>query len=85
MVPGAIRMVLAHPADAKTFGAVLIHLQVVGRTHWRGFVLVPQLLFSLMIELLIPAFRFSSLLPEFICPVDDLVFGGILHLVSSER
>jgi hypothetical protein len=68
----------------KTFGAVLIHHRLSG-------VLVARIgprsaiLFSLTIELLIPARRFSSLLPEFIGAADYLVFGGVLHLVSSGK
>jgi hypothetical protein len=57
-------------------------LEVVGRAQRGRFIRIPQLLFGLMIELLVPAIRLSCLLPKFVSAMDDLFFGGFFHIVS---
>jgi hypothetical protein len=85
-MPRVIGMIFADPSDAKTNGTVLIHLQVVGRTQWRRFIRIPQLLLGKIIELLVPAFRLARLLPEFVGASDNVHLGRLWHcLLSSEH
>jgi hypothetical protein len=46
---------------------------------FRRFVLIPQLLLSLMVELLVFAFRLPRLLPELICTTNDVHMFWFCH------
>jgi hypothetical protein len=78
-------MVLANPPNAKTNGAVFVHLQVVGRAYWRGFVLVAQLLFGQVPKLFVPTFRLSRLLPQFVRAASDFFFSWLLHALHLRK
>jgi hypothetical protein len=56
-------------------------LQIVRRPQRRRFILIPQFLFGLMVELLILAIRLARLLPKFVCAPNDVHFGWLFHLV----
>ena len=80
---GSVRMVLTNPPYAKTYRAVLIHLQVVGSAQGRRFILVPQLLFSLLPKFFFPSLRLAVQLSEFIRPLLYFFFSRICHDASS--
>jgi hypothetical protein len=67
-----------HEAVRAIEAAVAVNdLNVFGRFGVLGFPL--QFPLSLMIELLIPALRFSSFLPKFIRAANNLHSGGLFH------
>jgi hypothetical protein len=78
-------MVFTHPANAETDGTVLIHLQGIGRAQRRGLILIAQLLFGLVVELVVPAFRLSGLLPKLIGAAYDVALNWFVHLLSPEK
>ena len=85
--PGASRLTTRQKRNAPcSLGKVLglgvypsDTLKVIGSPQRGGFVRVPQLLFGLMIEFLVPAIGLSGLLPQFVSPMNDLFFGGVFH------
>ena len=56
-------------------------LQIIRCAYGRRLILVPQLLFGKMVELVVPTFGFTSFLPEFVRASDDVFFGS--HVFCS--
>ena len=64
----------------------LFHLDIVGASLRRvaPLLLALQLSFGLKIEFLVPAFRFTGLLPKLVGTADNFHFGGHRHWCSLE-
>jgi hypothetical protein len=65
-IEGTVGMVLAHPSEAETDRAIILHqLQIVRCPHRIGLLVLERLFLGPTIELIVLVFRTASLLPEF--------------------
>ena len=60
-------------------------LQIIRCAYGRRLILVPQLLFGKMVELVVPTFGLTSFLPKFVRASDDVFFGSHVFAPWSPR